>query len=201
MDSCDVLIVGGGPAGSSCARELVRSGRDVVVLDKATFPRDKICAGWITPAVIEELDLDLADYRLSRVLQPIVAFRTGLVGGQTVETRYPGAVSYGIRRCEFDHYLLARSGSRLRLGEPLESLRRDGDRWIVNESICAPVVIGAGGHFCPVARLMGEKSTSDGDDQVVLAQEIEFELSPAEQAACQVKPEVPELYFCPDLRG
>lgn len=201
MDSCDVLIVGGGPAGSSCARELVRSGRDVVVLDKATFPRDKICAGWITPAVIEELDLDLADYRLSRVLQPILAFRTGLVGGQTVETRYPGAVSYGIRRCEFDHYLLARSGARLRLGEPLESLRRDGDRWVVNESICAPAVIGAGGHFCPVARLVGEKPAADGDDQVVLAQEVEFELSPAERAVCRVKPEVPELYFCRDLRG
>ncbi|MGH8709796.1 MAG: FAD-dependent oxidoreductase, partial [Burkholderiales bacterium] len=48
-DSCDVLIVGGGPAGSTCAWQLVRASFDVLVLDKHTFPRDKVCAGWITP--------------------------------------------------------------------------------------------------------------------------------------------------------
>ena len=52
MDRCDVLIVGGGPAGSSCAWRLVTAGLDVVVVDKANFPRDKVCAGWITPAVV-----------------------------------------------------------------------------------------------------------------------------------------------------
>src|SRR5262245_29014142 len=178
MQSCDVLIIGGGPAGSSCARELVRQGREVVVLDKATFPRDKICAGWITPAVVDELEIDLVDYAKGRVLQPITAFRTGLVGGPTVETRYRRTVSYGIRRCEFDHYLLARSGARLRLGEPLDHLRRDGDWWIVNDAIRSRLLVGAGGHFCPVARLLGEKASNGDDEQVVLAQEIEFEMSP-----------------------
>jgi flavin-dependent dehydrogenase len=48
---CDVLIVGGGPAGSVCARQLGDAGFDVVVLDKKTFPRDKFCAGWITPVL------------------------------------------------------------------------------------------------------------------------------------------------------
>ena len=55
MDSCDVLIVGGGPAGSTCARQLAKAGCDVLVMDKSAFPRDKVCAGWITPAVIESL--------------------------------------------------------------------------------------------------------------------------------------------------
>ena len=55
MHSCDVLIVGGGPAGSTCAWQLVRAGLDVLVMDKHIFPRDKVCAGWITPAVIESL--------------------------------------------------------------------------------------------------------------------------------------------------
>ena len=53
MENCDVLIVGGGPAGSSCARQLHRHGMDVMVMDKASFPRDKVCAGWITPAVLQ----------------------------------------------------------------------------------------------------------------------------------------------------
>src|SRR5260221_13358627 len=154
METCDCLVVGGGPAGSSCARALVLAGLDVVVLDKANFPRDKICAGWITPAVVDELELDLADYRCERTLQPITGFRTGVIGGRPVCTQYDRPVSYGIRRCEFDHYLLARAGARLRLGAPLRSLRREQDQWIVNDGIQAPVVVGAGGHFCPVARLM-----------------------------------------------
>ena len=54
MDACEVLIVGGGPAGSACAWALRNRGCDVVVMDKATFPRDKVCAGWITPAVLDE---------------------------------------------------------------------------------------------------------------------------------------------------
>ena len=50
--TCDALIVGGGPAGSSCARQLRRAGLDVLIMDKQEFPRDKVCAGWITPAVV-----------------------------------------------------------------------------------------------------------------------------------------------------
>ncbi len=45
----DVIIVGGGPAGSSCAWRLARHGVKPLVLDRASFPRLKLCAGWITP--------------------------------------------------------------------------------------------------------------------------------------------------------
>lgn len=199
MNSCDCLIVGGGPAGSSCARVLVAAGMDVVVLDKATFPRDKICGGWITPAVVEELDIDLADYRSERTCQPITGFRTGLLGGGQIETPYDHVVSYGIRRCEFDDFLLRRSGARLCLGTPLTELRREGDHWIVNDSITTPLVVGAGGHFCPVARQLGKPG--DLGSTTVFAQEAEFEMTPAEASECRVAPEIPELFFCPDLRG
>jgi flavin-dependent dehydrogenase len=53
--SADVIIVGGGPAGSSCAWSLKRQGVDCLVLDKEPFPRGKPCAGWITPEVVEDL--------------------------------------------------------------------------------------------------------------------------------------------------
>ena len=199
MESCDALIVGGGPAGSSCAWQLRRHGLNVMVMDKANFPRDKVCAGWITPAVIESLQLNTGDYARQHVLQPISGFRTGLIDGEDVETRYPAPVSYGIRRCELDNYLLRRTGAHLRLGEPLESLQRDGKRWIVNGVISTPLVIGAGGHFCPVARFMGSKLGAT--EPAIAAKEIEFEMTPAQRDDCRVRGDTPELYFCPDLKG
>jgi len=199
MDQCDVLIVGGGPAGSSCARRLRQTGLDVLILDKQEFPRDKVCAGWITPAVAEELQLDLEDYGHGRVLQPLTGFRTSLMGRPEVETRYPQAVSYGIRRCEFDHYLLERSGARTRLGETFKTMRRDGSDWVVNDAIRAPLVIGAGGHFCPVARQLGARPGTA--EEAVAAKEIEFALSPEQASACAVQADTPELFFCEDLKG
>ena len=50
MERRDAVIVGGGPAGSTLARALVQAGASVAVFDKQAFPRDKTCAGWITPA-------------------------------------------------------------------------------------------------------------------------------------------------------
>jgi geranylgeranyl reductase family protein len=199
MHSCDALIVGGGPAGSTCAWKLVRQGMAVTVLDKAQFPRNKVCAGWITPPVVEALQLDTAAYASACVLQPITAFRTGLIRGSEIETRYAGAVSYGIRRCEFDHYLLQRAGAQLRLGETLKSLERHGSRWIVNDAIETPLLIGAGGHFCPVARHLGARLGAG--ETAVAAKEIEFEMRAEQRADCRVSGDMPELYFCRDFKG
>jgi geranylgeranyl reductase family protein len=199
MERCDVLIVGGGPAGSSCAWKLAGSGLDVLVLDRKSFPRDKPCAGWITPALIESLQLDLDDYRRGgRVLQPITSFVVGMMGGREVEAAYDKPISYGIRRFEFDDYLLRRSKARLRLGEGVKSLERDGPEWVVNGEVRAKMLVGAGGHFCPVARHLGAKETKT---PAVVAQEIEFELSADQIRDCPVRPGVPYLHFCPDLRG
>ncbi|MBI3376427.1 MAG: NAD(P)/FAD-dependent oxidoreductase [Betaproteobacteria bacterium] len=198
-EACDVLVVGGGPAGSTCAWQLRRAGLDVLVMDKQAFPRDKVCAGWITPAVIASLELDAAAYSLDHVMQPVRGFRVGTIGGAEVQARYGGAVSFGIRRCEFDDYLLRRSGARVILGEPVKSLVRDGGAWLVNGRIRTPLVVGAGGHFCPVARMLGPE---DGARQsIVVAQETEFRLAGRERSECGIEPDVVQLYFCADLKG
>jgi len=193
-----VLVVGGGPAGSTAARVLTRAGVDVVVVDRQEFPRDKVCAGWITPAVAESLGLDLADYAAGRTLQPIHAFRVGGIGAEPVATRRRDApISYGIRRCEFDDYLLRRSGAELRLGRPLPAPTRVADGWQCGDELQARLLVGAGGHFCPVARMLGAKR----GETVVAAQEIEFRMTPQQSAGCPVEPSVPELAFCADLAG
>jgi flavin-dependent dehydrogenase len=174
------------------------SGLDVAILDKETFPRNKVCGGWITPAVLDELEIDPAEYSCARVLQPITGFRTGSIGGPAVATQYGKPVSYGIRRYEFDDYLLKRSGATLLQGEPLTRLERSDDSWIVNGRIRTPLVVGAGGHFCPVARFMGAKF---GDETIVAAQEAEFEMDARQQVGCAIRAETPELYFCADMKG
>jgi flavin-dependent dehydrogenase len=199
METCDVLIAGGGPAGSTCAWRLQQAGLDVVVMDRATFPRDKVCAGWITPQVLADVGLDPRAYCQGRTFQPFTGFRVGLIGsGGDVAAVYDHPVSFGIRRCEFDHYLLQRSGARLRLDTPISSIRRDGSSWIVNDSLKTPMLVGAGGHFCPVARILNGRVD---DAPLVVAQEAEFAIDPRDQASFTVLPEQPELYFSRELNG
>jgi flavin-dependent dehydrogenase len=103
-------------------------------------------------------------------------------------------VSYAIRRCEFDHFLLRRSGARLLEGMRVASLRRSAASWIVNEQLEAPVLVGAGGHFCPVARsLTGERDAVPA----VVAKEVEFE-SPSGARALEGRA---ELFFCDGFDG
>jgi len=199
MLDTEVLIIGGGPAGSTLAWALRQTGKTVAILDKAVFPRDKVCAGWVTPAVLQELEIDPADYARDHVLQPIHGFRTGQIGQQLLQSDFPGAAaSYGIRRIEFDHYLLQRCGAKQLLGEAFRSMQRDADGWLVNDNIRARLVVGAGGHFCPVARAIGAKAPGE---TAVAAQEIEFKMSPQQKTDCQLDGERPELFFTPDLKG
>jgi geranylgeranyl reductase family protein len=192
---CDAVIAGGGPAGSTCARILGKAGWHVIVLDRARFPRDKVCAGWVTPGVFEALELDPAEYGATGLtLQEITAFRTGFLERSLVETRYPRVVSYAIRRCEFDDFLLRRAQVCVRDGTPAASLERRKGTWIVNGGIQAPVVVGAGGHFCPVARRLSVEAAAVPP---VVAKEAEFRIEPPGAAV----PEPPELFFCRDLEG
>jgi geranylgeranyl reductase family protein len=198
MDSCDVLIVGAGPAGSSCAWGLRQTGLNTVILDKRVFPRDKVCGGWITPAVLEELQIFPEEYGPGRVFQPITGFRTSSMGGPEILTEYGRPISYGIRRIEFDDYLLRRSGARLIQGTPLKTIKPSPRGWIVNDQIEARLVVGAGGHFCPVAHALGAGARKE---VAVAAQESEFEMNARQIAGCAIRGEVPELYFCADMKG
>jgi geranylgeranyl reductase family protein len=196
MRSVDVLIVGGGPAGSTCAWALARAGADVLVMDAARFPRDKVCAGWLTPRVLELLELSPDEYRAGGlVMQDMTGFRTSVLPGRRpVATHYESVVSYAVRRCEFDQYLLRRAGVATLEGSAVSTLRREGGRWIVNDLLSAGMLVGAGGQFCPVARHLNPPSKSG----LVIAREIEL---PIDTDRCSIEGRLPELYFCRDLDG
>ena len=193
----------------------MRAGLDVVVADRAVFPRDKPCAGWITPQVISAAGIDLDEYARGRVLQPISGFEVGVAGGRRTTALFDAIVSYAIRRCEFDTYLLQRSGARVRQGAAVTRIERMPDGWHLEGIGHARMLVGAGGHFCPVARMLnpaqrqvaagangaaGAVAADDDHSTIVAAQELEVRLDDGRDG-CPVSPDVPELYFCRDLRG
>src|SRR5439155_450190 len=120
MRSCDVLIVGGGPAGSTAAWKLRRAGADVLVLDREPFPRLKLCAGWITPEVVRDLDMDLASYPHRLLTFPRLRLHWG-----RLHVPVP-CVQHSIRRFEFDAWLLERSGAPLEQHN-VRRIERDGN--------------------------------------------------------------------------
>lgn len=147
MISVDTIIVGGGPAGSSCAWRLRRHGVDCLVLDRAEFPRPKLCAGWVTPKVLRDLELAPDEYPLGFLT--FEALRLAFKGvGFTLRT-----VQHSIRRIEFDAWLLARSGATVATHN-VRQIRRDGDWYVLDEAYRCRHLVGAGGTRCPVQRAL-----------------------------------------------
>lgn len=147
MQVADVIVVGGGPAGSTCAWKLREAGLDVIVLDRATFPRHKLCAGWVTPETLSDLELDPRDYPLS-----LMTFDELHLHWKALTVRLKSR-QHSIRRFEFDDFLLRRASVRV-LQHKVCEIHRDGGDHIVDGEFRARFLVGAGGTACPVYRTL-----------------------------------------------
>jgi geranylgeranyl reductase family protein len=179
VEHAEVVVVGGGPGGSAAAAHLAARGRDVIVLEKDTFPRDKVCGDGLTPRVIRELlDLGLEDEAHGRA--PGFKRNRGLRihGGRTVmELPWPDLTDWPnwggcSTRMVLDETLartavargavLAEGHAATRpLWRDASESRARGVAWKDRDGrtgeVLAPVVIAADGAGGPMAKHLGVK--------------------------------------------
>ncbi len=180
MRHVDTIIVGGGPAGSTCAGHLVKHGHDVLVLDKAEFPRLKLCAGWITEKVMADLEFTPTDYP-HPILQ--LSIRTHLPKIPFGLNWFPTpGINYSIRRVEFDAWLLQRSGAPVE-NHDVKSIRREADRFVIDDQFTCRHLVGAGGTMCPVRRNLFDDQRNKSVQIATLEKEFEY---PARQDICRL---------------
>jgi geranylgeranyl reductase family protein len=133
VESYDVAILGGGPAGSTAAYRLARAGASVLLLDKATFPRDKPCGGGVTGRAAR-----LLPFSIDPVVEDVAdRLEAGLRYGKHVTRRARAPLAYMTQRRRLDHFLLqkaADAGAEVREGETADARELE-----------ARVVIGADG--------------------------------------------------------
>jgi menaquinone-9 beta-reductase len=180
MRHVETIIVGGGPAGSTCANHLVRNGRDVLVIDKAHFPRLKLCAGWITDKVMRDLEFTADDYP-----HPILKLdiRTHFFSIPFALNWFPTpGPNFSIRRVEFDAWLLTRSGAESTEHE-VRTIHRDGERYVIDDTYSCRYLVGAGGTMCPVRRELFPEGRMKSRQIVTLEKEFEY---PARADLCHL---------------
>ena len=182
MDRVEVLIVGGGPAGSSCAWALGKAGVERLILDAEDFPRHKLCAGWITPTVVDLLEMDPATYPHSFLTFPEVSCEYH--GRRSVRRFTLRSVQHSIRRVEFDDWLLRRSGARFQKHAVREIRRVDGG-YVIDDRFQSKFLVGAGGTHCPVRRSQFPEGRPRHREYQVAALEEEF-FYPERDSSCRL---------------
>jgi flavin-dependent dehydrogenase len=173
MKYYETIIVGGGPAGSSCAWRLMQNQRAVLVLDKQLFPRLKLCAGWVPAGVMQQLAIAPAQYPHSllklETKMHFAPFPFPLFGNWT----FPWRTDYSIRRIEFDHWLLQRSKAPFEV-HSVKALHKQGDNFVIDDQYQCRYLVGAGGTGCPVRRTFFPGPRSQALQLSTIEQEFEY---------------------------
>lgn len=161
--STEVLVVGGGPAGTAAAIELARAGRSVVLVDRATFPRDKCCGDGLTTLALRELEhlhfdpasvVDWFDVDGASLRSP---------SGRSVDVPLDGPGTYAAvaPRLQLDNALveMARAaGVDVRDGVGFDSIEQHADHVVVRAgelTVSARYVVAADGMWSPVRKALG----------------------------------------------
>ena len=152
-DDADVVVVGAGPGGAATAYWAAAAGLDVLLLDKASFPRDKVCGDGLTPRAVAEL------VRMGVAIREDDGWIRNLGlrvhgGGHTIELPWPELSSY-------PSYGLARR--RTGLDQLLvEHARAAGAKVLERTAVTGPLLDEHTG------RVVGVRARREGDEEIVL---------------------------------
>lgn len=153
----DLIVAGGGPAGSTAAREAAAAGARVLVLDRAAFPRDKPCGGGVNVRAAALLPFDLSPV----VERSVDGVRFSLRTRGDFTRRYPRTLTYMTQRARLDAFLLERAvaaGAELHERDGVRSVESDAGGVTVRtgrDGYRGRVLIGADGANGIVARASG----------------------------------------------
>jgi geranylgeranyl reductase family protein len=161
----DVLVVGAGPAGSTAARVLATAGRDVTVIDRAAFPRDKCCGDGLTTLALRELESIGFDPSSVASWRRVDGAWLRSPSGREVELPLIGRGQFAAvaPRIELDNALLEHSrvaGAQVVDGHGFGGIAERGDdRVVVDVDGVGPIraryVIAADGMWSPVRKALG----------------------------------------------
>ena len=158
MTQYDCVVVGAGPAGSSAAYHLARQGITVLLLEKATLPRDKPCTGALSPRVAEWFDFDFAPALANTARRVRYTWKLGDEIASELETQEPIWI---VRRATFDQFLAAQAiaqGATLHDNTPVTHIEFATSHWCVQtprETYTARYLVAADGGTGPVSKWLG----------------------------------------------
>jgi len=178
MGSCDVIVVGAGPAGSVVAHDCARAGLRTLLLEKARFPREKPCGG-----AVMYRGLRILEGRLPRRLveQKIHGMRFVLPSGRRAEFLSDKLIGITTSRSAFDEYLARRAAdagvelveearvTRAQVNEGYAQVRLSDGR-----EFSSRVVVGADGASSIVAKTLGLRPEHKDLTRVGLGMEADF---------------------------
>jgi menaquinone-9 beta-reductase len=161
-DEADVIVVGAGPAGSTTASYLAKAGLDVLLLEKSSFPREKVCGDGLTPRAVKALVGMGIPVTEQDGWLPNKGLRI-IGGGVRLELPWPDLASY-------PGYGLVRN--RLGFDETLaRSAQKAGVRLIEGMNVTGPVLDDRTGRITGVtARQSGPDAGGSGADAGLGAQ-------------------------------
>lgn len=163
MEKFDAIIIGAGPAGASCALQLIPAGGRILLLDKYAFPRNKACGGGFS-----QKTRDLFDFDLSSVIETwITSAEIFLRSSQPAVVDCPQGAGFMVTRQKFDACLVSRAvdkGVALHEEEALTGVSPERHGWLVTtdkDTYFTDFLVGADGAVSRTARCLGLMTAFD----------------------------------------